>query len=270
MIEPERLTLTNGDGILAADVYGADASSTVVMLPSFARGAGDFTPAFGSDLAERVADAGHQVVLPWPRGFSAGPSTGDVADATMASMATDVGTLINAIGPGPVTVLGHAFGQRIARMLATIAPELVDRLVLVAAGGITPTSAEVTAAVGTLVFDREATRDERLDALRSAFFAPGNDPSVWLEGWSAQLGAAQWRANQPGLVATWWAGGGVVPMFVVQGGDDTAAPAEASSARLLADFPDRVEVVTVETVGHAMLPERPVEVSAAVLDFLAR
>ena len=266
-----RTSAVNGEATIVAEVFDpAEPCGAVVMLPSYGRCAGDFTEEFGSDLAERTAAAGYQVLLPWPRGFGDGLSTGDLSDVSLEMLAGDVAAVIETEANGPVAVLGHAYGQRVARMLATIRPELVDRLILAAAGGITPTPPDATAAIGTLVFDPSAPEEERLDALCLAFFAPGNDPSVWLDGWDAELGIAQSNANRPGLVERWWPGGGRVPMYVLQGELDHTAPAEDSSAVLAETFPDRAEVVTITDAGHAMLPEQPDQVAAAVLGFLSR
>ncbi len=272
VVTQRQISVPNEEARIVAEVFDTGRSSgTVVMLPSFARGAGDFTDEFGSDLAQRVAVAGYQVVLPWPRDFGEGLSTGSLEGLTLEVLASDVAAVIREVSDGPVAMLGHAYGQRVARMLATTHPDLVDRLILVAAGGAEATPAEATAAIVTLVLDPSATREERIAALEVAFFAPGNDPTVWLDGWGdLALGIAQTNANPREAVPTWYAAGGIVPMFVVQAEFDATAPAEDSSAILLRDFPDRVEVATVTNAGHAMLPEQPEQVAAAVLDFLSR
>jgi hypothetical protein len=56
---------------------------------------------------------------------------------------------------------------------------------------------------------------EHLAAVATAFFAPGNDPSVWIEGWRgiAAAGHGSATTNQP--VEHWWGAGGK-DLFVVQ------------------------------------------------------
>src|SRR5689334_268019 len=101
----------------------------VVMLPSLGRGGQDF-----DDLAKRVAAAGYLVTLPEPRGV--GGSKGILVDQTLHDFAADVGAVIEQMAPSAVTIVGHAYGNRVARTVAADRPELVDRLVLIAAGGI--------------------------------------------------------------------------------------------------------------------------------------
>lgn len=85
------------------------------MVPSFARGAADFTLEFGSDLAERVAETGYKVVLPDPRGFGSPV----LAEVTMEDIAADVAAVVEKErGDRQVSALGHAFGNRVVRMLA--------------------------------------------------------------------------------------------------------------------------------------------------------
>ena len=99
--------------------------------------------------------------------------------------------MIESDGGGAALVAGHAFGNRVARMLATDRPDLVRGVSLIAANvGHAPQTPPI----------REAIRDsanpalpdeERLKALSFAFFAPGNDPRPWLEGWHPDVLAAQ-------------------------------------------------------------------------------
>ena len=266
----ERVDAANGEVRLGADLIGADgAAGTVVLVASFGRTPADFTPIHGSDLADRLVAAGHRVLLPWPRGTGGRPDDPALAATTLADLAADVAALIDVDGHAPVALVGHAFGQRVARMLATRRPDLVERLVLLAAGGGSATPAAAGRAIQLLSGTAPASRSDRLGALSTALFAPGNDPSPWLDGWDPAVAAAQAHAVRVGDPAEWWAGGSA-PLYVVQPADDAAAPAASTSERLRAEFPDRVEVVTIAGAGHALLPERPARVAEAVLAFLAR
>lgn len=94
--------------------------------------------------------------------------------------------------------------------------------------------------------------------------------NIWLDGWDLNLSIAQARANTPEAKLKWRAGGGVVPMHVVQAAEDIVSPPEVGSALLAKDFPHRVSVSVVERAAHALLPEQPEAVAAAVLGFLQR
>ena len=85
-------------------------------------------------------------------------------------------------GGGPAFVVGHAFGNRVARMLATARPDLVRAVSLVAANvGHNPSPPDVRAAI-RMSADVNAPDDERIKAMQFVFFAPGSDARVWLEG----------------------------------------------------------------------------------------
>jgi pimeloyl-ACP methyl ester carboxylesterase len=103
----------------------------------------------------------------------------------------DVAAAIEHAAGGPAFVVGHAFGNRVARLLATVRPDLVRAVSLVAANvGRDPSPPKVRAAIRTSA-DPLLTDDERLAALRFAFFAPRNDATSWLRGWHPDVLAAE-------------------------------------------------------------------------------
>src|SRR5262249_37038274 len=83
----------------------------IVLLPSLGRGAEDFDA-----IAERLAAASFRVLRPQPRGI--GESRGPMAGIDLHSYAADIAAVIEHDGGGPAFVVGHAFGNRVARMLA--------------------------------------------------------------------------------------------------------------------------------------------------------
>jgi pimeloyl-ACP methyl ester carboxylesterase len=104
---------TNGEAKLR--VFTAGDGPTIVMLP--ARGLGPFEL---EPVAQRLVAAGFRVVLPEPRGC--GESIGPLSGATMSDLASDVARAIETAGGAPVIVAGHAFGNRVGRMLAQDRP----------------------------------------------------------------------------------------------------------------------------------------------------
>jgi pimeloyl-ACP methyl ester carboxylesterase len=100
----------------------------------------------------------------------------------------------------------------------------------------------------------------------TAFFAPGNDPTSFLDGWDAAAALRQGRAVRATDVEDWWSGGSA-PLLVVQGLQDRIAP-PANGRDLRSSYPDRVELFEVDDAAHALLPEQPEAVATAVLDFL--
>ncbi len=239
----------------------ASAGPLVCLLPGLGGGIRRF-----ADLATRLADAGQQPVAINPRG--AGASTGSLDELRFGDLAGDVAGVIEHLG-GPAIVIGNAYGNRVARHLATTRPTLVRATVLVCAGGEVPPDPEAARALGEFL-DESLDVAERLDAARRALFAPGNevDPGFIDPGRSATAARAQMAAVRAESTDGWLAGGSA-PMLVVQGIDDRIAPPE-NGHRLRERWPDRVEVVDIADAGHAILNEQPEAVAAAILDFVAR
>ena len=137
----------------------------VVLIPSLGRGARDFDL-----LAASLADAGYRAIRPEPSGIE-GSALGP-GMVTMDDLADDVATVIRATVKTPpmsATVVGHAFGNRVARMVATRYPELVESVVLLASGGKIPPSAEAATALSA-VFDTSLSSTDHLAAVRTALF----------------------------------------------------------------------------------------------------
>jgi pimeloyl-ACP methyl ester carboxylesterase len=83
---------------------------------------GGLTVGYMEELAQDLADAGYRVIRINFRG--SGKSTGSAEGVTLHTLAADVAGVIKALKLGPVNVAGHAFGNRVARMLAADHPEL--------------------------------------------------------------------------------------------------------------------------------------------------
>jgi pimeloyl-ACP methyl ester carboxylesterase len=231
----------------------------VVMIPSLGRPAEDF-----DDLARRVADAGYTAVRLQPRGIGRG--NGPMQNQTLMDLAGDAAFVIETLG-GPAIVIGHAFGQREARALAASRPELVRGVVTLAAGGKVPIPEKARLAL-VACFDTKLSPEQHLENVRTAFFAPGNDASVWRDGWYPETARLQTGATQATPLASWW-GAGRAPMLVVQGLQDAIALPE-NGRSLKAEFGARVTLVEIDGAGHALLPEKPAEIAKAVLKFITR
>ena len=98
---------------------------------------------------------------------------------------------------GPAVIVGHAFGNWVARMTAVDHPELVRGVAIVAAAAKAyPAGFDGAKALSEAVRksgDPALPDAERLNYLRQAFFAPGSDASVWLTGWYPEVDEAQFR-----------------------------------------------------------------------------
>ncbi|MGH8217451.1 MAG: alpha/beta fold hydrolase [Steroidobacteraceae bacterium] len=243
-------------GRLEYSVQGS--GPTIYMIPSYGRGCEDFDV-----LSETLIRHGYRVVRAQPRGV--GASTSDKPQLDLTDMAGDAAAVLQAVGGTPAVLLGHDFGQRITRTLATQRPELVKALVMFACGGKVKMKPDVQRA-GNLCFDLALPWEIRQAAVRYAFFAPGNDPTPWKGGWYPDAAKLQ-RGGVGDATSAYWAGGGVVKVLVVQGLQDVAAvPRNAHIFK--ADFPSRVQLVEIDHAAHALLPEQPKRVGDAVLKFL--
>jgi len=255
-IEVHGQIITNGPARLSVIVRGK--GETVIVLPSLGRSVRDF-----DQISERLAAENFRVVLPEPRGI--GQSTGPTEKLTLHELADDIATIIKAISKDPVTIVGHAFGNRLARVVATDHPELVKGVVLVAAGGLQPIRPEIRQALENC-FNDQLPREQRLAAIKRAFFADGNDPGVWENGWYKDVAQYQTAANAATPVREWWAAG-KAKVLVLQGVQDAVAVRENADS-LAKEFGSRIKVIDVPKAGHALLPEQPDFIAKSIVDFL--
>lgn len=235
----------------------------IVLLPSLGRGAADF-----DDLAGRIAAAGYRTAAVNPRGI--GRSQGPKAP-TFAETAGDVREVIRALQSGksvaePAVLVGHAYGNRLARAVATWHPDAVSGLILLASGGQVAIPPAIAKALRD-VFDPALSPEAHIAAVRTAFFAPGNDPEAWREGWYGAVALEQQSAFRE-LTPQAWTGGGQASMYIIQAAQDVLAP-PANAEALRSAYPDRVEVAILQDAGHAMLPEQPERLAEMVLGRLA-
>lgn len=230
----------------------------VVLLPSSLRDSTDF-----DHLASLLACRGYQVLRPQPRGM--GQSSPPPPHMTLDTLANDVAGVIRHVAAGPAVVVGHAFGHWVARVLDWRHPECVCGVVMLGAAAreFPPRVAEQLA----IASDITLPDDVRLAALRFCMFAPGNDPSSWLSGWYPQ-----WRTSyqQAGRVPSkdQWYGQTHAPLLDLQGAQDVWRPRQTRMdlVRLLGA---QVQVREINQAGHALVPEQPVAVANAIVDWIA-
>jgi pimeloyl-ACP methyl ester carboxylesterase len=240
------------------DVIEEGEGRPLVLLPSRGRGAEDF-----DDIARRLAQAGYRVLRPQPRGI--GRSTGPMKNITLHDLGNDIAGVIRDQARQPVVIIGHAFGNWVARTTSVDHPELVRGVVIVAAAAkkYPPGLSEHV--------DRSADLSlpdaERLKSLQFAFFAPGHDARAWLRGWYPEVNESQRLAGKATRQSDWWSGGNV-PMLDLQAGNDPFKP-ESSRDEVKAEFGGRVTMVVIPDAGHALVPEAPGAVVAAIVKWEA-
>jgi pimeloyl-ACP methyl ester carboxylesterase len=235
------------------DLIAEGKGALIVLLPSRGRDSEDY-----DEVAAGLAKEGFRVLRPQPRGMHA--SKGPLKDITLHDLARDIAEVITRENAGPAVIVGHAYGNWVARMTAVDHPQLVRGVVLAAAA-----AKKFPPRLSTLVSksaDESVPEAERLAAMQEIFFASGNDPKIWLKGWWKEASEGQRIAAANVKQSDWWAAGNV-PLFDLQAGIDPFHP-KGTENELKDEFPDRVTVAIIPNASHALLPEQPAAVVAAI------
>jgi pimeloyl-ACP methyl ester carboxylesterase len=230
----------------------------LMLLPGLGRPPSDLCP-----LAQLLVDAGHAILLPDPRGI--GASHGPLDGITLHDLAADAASLITSWVSSPVTVIGHAFGNRIARTLAVDRPELVKQLVLLSCSGKVQPEPDIAEAI-RLAQATDTSPEVQRQAVERAWFGPEGDPTPWLDGWSQPVMKAYLAAAAATSTEDWWTAG-QTNVLIVQGLADVAAPV-ANGRILKQDLGDRGILVELPGIGHALPVENPAACAGAILEFL--
>jgi pimeloyl-ACP methyl ester carboxylesterase len=243
-------------------VIAEGAGPLVVLLPSRGRDSEDY-----DEVAAGIARGGARVLRPQPRGTCR--STGPMTGLTLHDFARDVAAVIERAGGGPAVIAGHAFGNWVARMTAVDHPRLVRGVVILAAASKSyPGFAGATALSEAVKKsgDPSLADSERLKYLRAAFFAPGHDASVWLKGWYPEVNESQYAAGRATRQEEWW-GAGTAPLLDLQAALDPFKP-RAAANELHDEFGERVTIVVIPDASHALIPEQPAAVVAAIVSWM--
>ena len=258
---PLTQTLVKHDNV-QIEVIAQGKGPVIVMLPSLGRSGRDY-----DQVAAYLVEQGFRVVRPEPRCI--GRSRGPMDNLSVHDFARDVAAVVEHEHQGPVVVVGHAWGNFPARQLAVERPALVRGVVLAAAsaGKVPPGSTEkpINAEMRQAIDgagDPSLSEAQRLVYLRKAFFAPGNDPRLWLNGWHEATHEAESHARNTTPVDDYFAAG-KAPILDLQGEADAVAPRRFSGV-LKSMLGDRVQVEVLKNAGHAMAPEQPKAMADAI------
>jgi pimeloyl-ACP methyl ester carboxylesterase len=237
------------------DVITEGRGPLIVLLPSRGRDSEDY-----DEVAAGLAREGFRVLRPQPRGMHA--SKGPLKDITLHDLARDVAIVIERENAGPAVIVGHAYGNWVARMTAVDHPKLVRGVVLAAAAAkkFPPRLSQLVSKSA----DMAVPEAERLAAMQEIFFASGSDPKIWLKGWWTEASEGQRVAAANVKQSDWWAAGNV-PLFDLQAAVDPFKP-KGTENELKDEFPDRVTIAVIPNASHALLPEQP----AAVVEAIAK
>ena len=258
-VAPDRTrTIVKYDNV-EIDTIAEGKGPLIVLLPSRGRDSEDY-----DEVAAGLAKAGFRVLRPQPRGMHA--SKGPMKDISLHDLARDIAEAITRENAGPAVIVGHAYGNWVARMTAVDYPKLVRGVVLAAAAAKT-----FPARLSQLVSksaDMKLPDAERLGYMREIFFAPQSDAKVWLKGWWEEASEAQRVAAANVKQSDWWAAG-TVPLLDLQAGSDPFKP-DGTQNELKDEFTSRVTVVVIPNASHALLPEQPAAVVEAIATWVRK
>ena len=246
-----------GGATLECTIYGS--GTPVVLLANAGCSTGYF-----DDLARVLAAGGLQTISVNMRGT--GESRGSLAGITVHDLAADVAGVLESLDCGPAHLVGHAFGNRVARCLAADRPSLVRSVTVLAAGGLigpaTPLGANFRNATVA-----KMNGSDCVTVLGAHWLSPASDPKILaqVECWPAML-VAHLATSRGVALEDWW-GAGTAPLLVIQGLDDEVAPPGNGHA-LREQLGERVRVVDLPHAGHFLVLEQPQAVARAVSEFL--
>jgi len=104
--------------------WGPEGAPILLMLHGFPEYSGAW-----AELATRLSDR-FRCIAPDQRGYGQSWAPPAVADYATGKLVGDMVALIDHLGGGPVTVLGHDWGASVAYVLAARDPERVERLII--------------------------------------------------------------------------------------------------------------------------------------------
>lgn len=256
------ISTNQNSNIIYHNYYERGNGPTVILLPSLGRPASDF-----NELTTFLSSSGFKTIA---IDLNQSTNNNSKIELNLFQMADQVDELIGSLSLKKnerVFVVGHAFGNRLARAYATKYTKKVNSVVLLAAGGKVDIAPDIKLSMKQS-FDPKTSYLNHYKAVKHAFFSNKNTiPTYWLIGWNPTLAMAQVYATLNTDYSTWWSAGGV-PILVIQGNEDAIAPSKHTSELLKSEYGDKVQVILVSPAGHALLPEKPDLINKAVSEFI--
>ncbi len=256
------------DSVLSGDVtlffHEKGIGDPIVLLPG-----GSLDSHYLIPLADSLVQKGYHVVRIDPRGT--GKSTGPATPVTMHDLGKDVHLVLEKLNLNKVSIAGHAFGNRIARVVANDYPDKIEHIILLSAGGVVEPKDEALKALQTL-FTPTATNEEIKQSM--TYFV--GDTSYIDYCWdylkksrSPKAAGIQALAMQSTPISDWSAPKGNAPFIIIQGTNDQIAPPE-NGELIKEQFPERSTMIYIDGAGHGLVLERTAEIANAMDGALPR
>ena len=267
----EVLDVTGGPlAVLRQEPAGERCGDPVLLVPGYTGSKEDFRL-----LLAPLAGAGHAVIAVDQRGQFQSPGPADLGAYTTAALGADLLAVIDALGGGPMHVVGHSFGGLVARSALLERPAAFRTLTLLGSGpaGLTGPRVEILSLLRPLLVQggipAVVAAMDALNAQDAAYLALDASLQGFLRDRMlassphALLGMADALTTEPDRVEELRAAG--VPLLVMHGAaDDAWTPdlQEQMARRLGAAH------VVVQGAAHSPAAEQPEATVAALLDFL--
>ena len=163
------------------------AGPVIVLLPSRGHDSEDY-----DEVTHGIAKAGFRVLRPQPRGIR---HRSPRCSTSAHDFARDIAAVIQHYG-GPAVIVGHAYGNWVARMTAVDHPQLV-RGVVIAAAAAKKYPPELSVAV-TKSGDMSLPKEERLNTCAGRSLRPATiPPSGSTAGMQRQAKPSVLRRSRP-------------------------------------------------------------------------
>ena len=127
MAAPRLTTYTHQGLTFDVEDAGPEGGEPVVLLHGWPQSSSSWEP-----VAERLHASGFRTFAPDQRGYSPGASPKGRGQYRLPLVAGDAAALVDAVGRGPVHVIGHDWGAAAAYALAAAAPDRVRTLTTLA------------------------------------------------------------------------------------------------------------------------------------------
>src|SRR5690606_35739591 len=178
-----------------------------------------------------------------------------------AVCAADVLRLADHLGIERAHLFGHAYGSRVARMVAEQRPTFAMSLTLAGTGGETssversrpPVVARVFFSALAALQQSPSSLKARTAArlIRKFYFGTDADTSsAWHRGWWPKTALAQFQALEQESLNGWWAKCRA-PVLVLQGTHDRLSPPQGARV-LRRKLGGRARIAYFEGAGHAL------------------
>ena len=195
---------------------------------------------------------------------------------TYQAMAGDIIALIEDEAPGPVHLLGHSLGGKVAMHVALLAPHLIAKLIVVdiAPRPYNARHSAILAALTSLDMPKMASRSAIDEALSSQIPNAMVRQFLLKNAQRRPEGGFTWKIHLDAIAANYHRVNETIAGYPARRGPTLFIRGERSTYVLDEDrasieslFPD-AQLVTIEEAGHWIHYESPQPFSEAVLSFL--